>query len=74
VLAERADYAAWVLEEVRRREPLAADDPPPPDGAADRIPGTWIGTVSGVLEAHFLRGTSLSGIDGRSGRRSQKAD
>jgi uncharacterized protein YcaQ len=58
VLEERADYAAWVLEEVRRRGPLAADDLPPPDGAADRIPGTWIGTVRrGVLEAHFLRGS-----------------
>jgi uncharacterized protein YcaQ len=57
VLEERADYAAWVLGEVRRRGPLAADDLPPPDGAADRIPGTWIGTVRrGVLEAHFLRG------------------
>jgi uncharacterized protein YcaQ len=57
VLEERADYAAWVLEEVRRRGPLAADELPPPDGAAGRIPGAWIGTVQrGVLEAHFLRG------------------
>ena len=57
VLEERADYAAWVLEEVRRRGPLAADELPPPDGVAPRIPGSWIGTVSrGVLEAHFLRG------------------
>jgi len=53
VLEERA-----VLEEVRRRGPLAADDLPPPDGAAGRIPGAWIGTVArGVLEAHFLRGS-----------------
>ena len=58
VLEERADYAAWVLEEVRRRGPLAADELPPPDGAGQRIPGAWIGTVQrGVLEAHFLRGT-----------------
>lgn len=58
VLEERAGYAAWVLEEVRRRGPLAADDLPPPEGAAGRIPGAWIGTVArGVLEAHFLRGT-----------------
>ncbi len=58
VLEERADYAAWVLEEVRRRGPLAADDLPPPDGAGGRIPGAWIGTVArGVLEAHFLRGS-----------------
>ncbi len=57
VLEERAEYAAWVLEEVRRRGPLAADDLPPPDGAGGRIPGAWIGTVArGVLEAHFLRG------------------
>jgi uncharacterized protein len=57
VLEERADYAAWVLEEVRRRGPLAADDLPPPNGDDPRIPGAWIGTVRrGVLEAHFLRG------------------
>ena len=57
MLEERAGYAAWVLEEVRRRGPLAADDLPPPEGAAGRIPGAWIGTVArGVLEAHFLRG------------------
>jgi uncharacterized protein YcaQ len=57
VLEERADYAAWVLEEIKRRGPLAADDLPPPDGAPGRIPGAWIGTVTrGVLEAHFLRG------------------
>ncbi|MGH9627665.1 MAG: winged helix-turn-helix domain-containing protein [Bryobacteraceae bacterium] len=58
VLEQYADYAAWVLEEVRRRGPLAADELPPPNGAARRIPGAWIGTVSrGVMEAHFLRGT-----------------
>jgi uncharacterized protein YcaQ len=57
VLEERADYAAWVLEEVKRRGPLAADELPPPDDAPPRIPGSWIGTVArGVLEAHFLRG------------------
>ncbi len=57
VLEERADYAAWVLEEVRRRGPLAADELPPPDDGPHRIPGSWIGTVMrGVLEAHFLRG------------------
>ena len=59
VLEEQADYAAWVLEEVTRRGPLAADElPPPGNGAPHRIPGTWIGTVMrGVLEAHFLRGS-----------------
>ena len=57
VLEERADYAVSVLEEVRRRGPLAADELPAPDGV-DRIPGAWIGTVRrGVMEAHFLRGT-----------------
>ena len=57
VLEERAEYAAWVLEEVRRRGPLAADDLPAPHGCDGRIPGAWIGTVTrGVLEAHFLRG------------------
>jgi hypothetical protein len=57
VLEERAEYAAWVLEEIRRRGPLAADDLPPPDSGSHRIPGSWIGTVMrGVLEAHFLRG------------------
>ncbi len=57
VLEERAEYAAWVLEEIRRRGPVAADELPPPEGAAGRIPGAWIGTVTrGILEAHFLRG------------------
>jgi hypothetical protein len=57
VLEERDEYAAWVLEEVRQRGPLAADDLPAPDDAGGRIPGAWIGTVQrGVLEAHFLRG------------------
>src|SRR6202167_4167677 len=57
VLEERAEYAAWVLEEVRRRGPLAANELTPPDGGSHRIPGSWIGTVQrGVLEAHFLRG------------------
>jgi uncharacterized protein YcaQ len=57
VLEERAEYAAWVLEEVARRGPLAADELPPPEGAPRRIPGSWIGTVTrGILEAHFLRG------------------
>ena len=58
VLEEQPGYAAWVLEEVRRRGPLAAADLPPPEGTTGRIPGAWIGTVArGVLEAHFLRGT-----------------
>ena len=57
ILEERAEYAAWVLAEVRRRGKLAADDLPAPDGAPGRSPGAWIGTVQrGVLEAHFVRG------------------
>lgn len=66
VLEERAEYAAWVLEEVRKRGPLAADELAPPDGGNHRIPGSWIGTVQrGVLEAHFLRGT-LAAVSRRS--------
>ena len=57
VLEERAKYAAWVLEEVARRGPVAANELAPPDDKPGRIPGSWIGTVTrGVLEAHFLRG------------------
>ncbi|HLK50355.1 MAG TPA: crosslink repair DNA glycosylase YcaQ family protein [Bryobacteraceae bacterium] len=57
VLEERAEYAGWVLEEVRRRGMLAADDLPAPDGAELRLPGAWIRTIQrGVLEAHFVRG------------------
>jgi uncharacterized protein YcaQ len=57
VLEQHPDYARWVLDEVRRRGPIAADDLPAPAGAAARVRGAWIGTVQrGVLEAHFLRG------------------
>jgi uncharacterized protein YcaQ len=57
VLEQHTDYAHWVLDEVRRRGPIAADELPAPDDAGARIPGAWIGTVQrGVLEAHFLRG------------------
>jgi uncharacterized protein len=57
VLEERAEYAAWVLDEVKRRGPVAANELEPPDDKPGRIPGSWIGTVTrGVLEAHFLRG------------------
>src|SRR5580698_302536 len=65
VLEQRADYAARLLEEIKRRGPLAVDDLPPPADAPGRIPGSWIGTVTrGVLEAHFLRGT-LAAVGGR---------
>jgi uncharacterized protein len=57
VLEQHADYARWVLDEVRRRGPTAADELPVPEGAAARIAGSWIGTTQrGILEAHFLRG------------------
>jgi hypothetical protein len=57
VLEERAEYAAWVLEEVRRRGKLAADELAAPDAGSLSLPGAWIRTVQrGVLEAHFLRG------------------
>lgn len=65
VLEEQAEYASWVLEEIRRRGPVAANELPPPKGAEKRIPGAWIGTVTrGVLEAHFLRG-SLAAVGRR---------
>ena len=58
VLEQHTEYASWVLEEVRRRGPLAADELPPPDGDGLNLPGAWIRTVQrGVLEAHFLRGS-----------------
>ena len=56
-LEERPDYVAWVLEEVRRRGPLAADEMPEQEGIPRRIVGSWFGSVSrAVLEAHFGRG------------------
>jgi uncharacterized protein YcaQ len=57
--AERdPEYAAWVLEQVRKRGPLGADELTVPDGVERRIPGSWVGTVPrAVLEAHFIRGT-----------------
>jgi uncharacterized protein YcaQ len=56
-LAARPEYAAWVLDEVRSRGPLAAEDLPERDGIDRRIAGAWVGTVPrAVLEAHFGRG------------------
>ena len=56
-LEKHADYAAWVVEQVRERGALTADDFPVPEGVADRIPGAWHGSVQrAVLEAHFGRG------------------
>jgi len=56
-IEQNPGYVAMVLEEIRRRGPLAADDLPDPEGVARHIPGSWMRTVSrGVLEAHFARG------------------
>ena len=38
------------------RGPLTADDLSLPDGTQSRIPGSWHGSVTRVLEAHFGRG------------------
>jgi uncharacterized protein len=66
VVEQHAEYAAWVIEEVRRRGPLAADELPAADGASARLPGTWIGTMQrGVLEVHFLRGARAGSRHGR---------
>jgi uncharacterized protein YcaQ len=63
-LAERPDYAARVLDEVRRRGPLTADDLPEMDGVSRRLPWAWSGTVPrATLEAHFGRG--LLAVAGR---------
>jgi uncharacterized protein YcaQ len=54
---KNAAYVDSVIELIRARGPLGADDLPDPEGAARRIPGSWIGTVPRmVLEAHFGRG------------------
>ncbi len=64
ILDERPDYAAWVLDEVRARGPLAAEDLPDRDGVDRRAANTWYGTVPRiVLEAHFGRG--LLAVAGR---------
>ena len=57
-LEDRPEYAAWVLDEVRSRGPLAAEDLPEREGINRRIAGDdWTGTVPrAVLEAHFGRG------------------
>jgi hypothetical protein len=56
-LEKHADYAAWVVEQVRERGALTADDFAVPEGVPDRIPGAWHGSVQrAVLEAHFGRG------------------
>jgi uncharacterized protein YcaQ len=57
ILARNAAYVEWVLNEVRRRGPLAASDLPVPDGVDRRIPGAWFSSVPrAALEAFFGRG------------------
>jgi hypothetical protein len=57
VLEKQAAYAAFIVEEIRRRGPLTASDLPDPDFGPRRIPGAWVGTVPrAVMEAHFGRG------------------
>jgi len=56
-LEEQPEYAAWVLDQVRTRGPLAAGDLPDQDWISRRIPGAWFQSVPrAVLEAHFGRG------------------
>ncbi len=57
-LEEQPEYAAWVLDQVRTRGPLAAGDlPPDRDWLARQIPSAWFQSVPrAVLEAHFGRG------------------
>ena len=63
-LEEYREYAAWILEEVRNRGPLAADEMAAQEGIPRRIEGTWYASVSrAVLEAHFGRG--LLAVAGR---------
>ncbi|HVX66096.1 MAG TPA: crosslink repair DNA glycosylase YcaQ family protein [Bryobacteraceae bacterium] len=53
-LARFPEYPEWVLDQVRKRGPLAAGDLGVPDEAARRIPGSWWGSVPrAVLESHF---------------------
>jgi uncharacterized protein YcaQ len=50
-------YVRGVLEEVRRRGPLAAEDLPDAEGVPRRLEHSWFGTVQrAVLESLFGRG------------------
>jgi uncharacterized protein len=63
-LERHADYAAWVLEQVRSRGPLSADEVAEPEGVDRRLDRAWFGTIPrAVLEAHFGRG--LLAVAGR---------
>jgi uncharacterized protein YcaQ len=62
-LEEQPEYAAWVLDEVRTRGPLATEDLPERAGIDRRIEGSWYSVPRAVLEAHFGRG--LLAVAGR---------
>ncbi len=62
-LAEQPAYAAWVLDEVRTRGPMAAEDLPDREGIDRRIVGSWYSVPRAVLEAHF--GCGLLAVAGR---------
>ncbi|HEX9728016.1 MAG TPA: crosslink repair DNA glycosylase YcaQ family protein [Gemmatimonadales bacterium] len=58
-LERHAAYVAWVMDEVRRRGPLAANELPEPDTPVRRIADQWgwgLAVRRQVLEAHFGRG------------------
>jgi uncharacterized protein YcaQ len=56
-LEKHAEYAGWVIEEVRRRGATLADDLPAPEGVERRLAGSWYGTIPrATLEAHFGHG------------------
>jgi uncharacterized protein YcaQ len=56
VMERLATYVEFVLEEIRKRGPLAAEDLPCPDGTARRMKGAWQSVPRAVLEAYFGRG------------------
>ena len=55
-MAERPEYVAWVLDQVRERGPLAGGDIVEPAGVSRRLEGAWQTLPRAVLEAHFGRG------------------
>jgi uncharacterized protein YcaQ len=56
-LDREPEYVAWVLDEVRRRGPLAGGDLPVRDRIECGLEHSWFSSVArAVLEAHFGRG------------------
>lgn len=57
LLRKRADYLDWVVEQIRRRGPLAASDLPDWKDIPRKLDNSWIGTVPrAALETLFGRG------------------